>query len=322
MTTVQAELQQSTENLKSIKAFGLALQEDNTDEAFNQFNELWRRSVDALNDLQDEPAWENLTRSDFVNHRVRLPFTNSVPAKALRCTVVLASISQLLVPEIFRVVHFIDEDTELRQELYFLAQDNPGKEAFLRALLISLNDQQERDLHIKFATQQTYKQVKELLEPDIAERFRANVESIFRDAAHLWRRLQANKRHYDADLEIPDDQSLVWKAIQLSNTELKIDEQDATMKAFSPDEVELRVFPRVYVVGQREDVPVFPGRVLQQSQTTAARQEIEQAQSSTPSTGNTTAKVERRRMSLYMKSQSQEQNGGAFLGSNAVRAKS
>lgn len=33
MTTVQAELQQSTENLKSIKAFGLALQEDNTDEA-------------------------------------------------------------------------------------------------------------------------------------------------------------------------------------------------------------------------------------------------------------------------------------------------
>jgi len=34
---------------------------------------------------------------------------------------------------------------------------------------------------------------------------------------------------------------------------------------FHADEVELKVFPRVFIVGSKGEVPILPGRVLQQS---------------------------------------------------------
>lgn len=246
--------------------------------------------------MQDESAWDNLKQSHFVTHRVPLPATNSVPAKTIRCVVVLAYISRLLVVEIFRVVHLIDRDEGLRHELGCLAQENPSKESFFRSVLISLDDEAGRNRHIQYAAQQTFKQVKDLLESGVADKFRTDLESIFEQAAQIWGRLQASNRHYVADLDIAADVSLTWRTIQLSNTKLKIDERDVAASVFSTDEVELKVFPRLYIIGPKGDISVFPGRVLQQSQTTAARQEVLQALDNAPLTRS----MQRRRTSVHM----------------------
>ena len=227
-----------------------------------------------------------------------LPQTNSVLAKALRCVVVLAYISRLLTTEIFRVSHLVDGDKALRDEFGCLAQENPRKESFLRSLLISLDDKKGRRTHIRWATQQIYKQVRDLLEFSVAETFRADLESIFEHAAHIWRRLQASNRHYVAELDVTDDETLTWRALQLSSTELRIDERDITASAIATDDVELKVFPRLYIIGQKEDISVFPGKVLQQSQTTATRPGILQAQGNAQLARNPN-QLQRRRTSLY-----------------------
>ena len=106
-----------------------------------------------------------------------LPLSNSVSAKAIRSIVVLKIISRFLVGEIFKTMYLVDGDFELRRELWLIAQDNPPKDAFTCVLLISLRDQGCLDNHIDLAVQQSYKQAKELLEPSLAEKFRADLQS-------------------------------------------------------------------------------------------------------------------------------------------------
>lgn len=226
-----------------------------------------------------------------------------------------------MVDDIFKTTYLVGRDVDLRQELYLLAPDNPSKEAFTRALLGSLHDQDYLDNHINLVVQKAYKLVKELLEPSLAEGFRAHLQSIFNEGASIWRNLQASKTHYEVDLLTQGEESWSWKSIKLPNTTLAFEERDVTTNDFHVDVVELNVFPRVFIVGSTADIPVVPGRVFQQSQTAAVKQEVERMEENISPLRSSTAKIERRRTTLRRLSQP-EQPGGAFLGSGAGQQRS
>ena len=97
------------------------------------------------------------------------------------------------------------------------------------------------------------------------------------------------------------------------------EEWDVSKNDFHADEVELNVFPRVFVVGPKGEIPVLPGGILQRSQTAAVKQEIARIEEDSSLLRNTAAKVERKRTKRLPQT---EQNGGSFLGSSAGQQRS
>ena len=271
--------------------------------------------------MQDTTALSTLQESTHFKHQLPLSLSNSVAAKSMRSAIVLALISQLLVNEVFKATNLVQGDTELRRELCFIADENPKKEAFTRALLISLYDEEYFENHISRSAQLVYKQVKELLEPNSADNFRQEVHSIFKEAAGIWRDLQLMKSHFAVDLEFRKEQSDSWKSIKLSSTELAFEAQDVSADGFESDAVELKVFPRMYISGPKGETPVFSGRVLQRSQVTSAKDEFTRSDENNPLWDSTTAGIERRRLSQRRGPQAR-QNSGTFLGSDTGQPRS
>lgn len=258
---------------------------------------------------------DNLRTNNIVQHQVPLPPSNSITAKTSRCLVVLALISQLLVDRIFATTDLVHGDYELRRELCELSQTNHSKEAFTRTLLLSLEGPGSGNDHVHAATQEAHRQVQGILDPISAEGFRQNVEAIFNQAAGLWHDLRSQKSRYEAELDVPEDQSVVWKSLRLSRTDLNFKEHEVTSAELANDMVAIKVFPHIFVIGPQGEMQVIPGKVVQTSQLEAMRQESAQLQRAPPIWRRSTASSERNKATSRRRRDT-EPRPGAFLESN------
>lgn len=255
---------------------------------------------------------DGLQSGKFVEHRVPLALSNSVSAKVGRSVVVLALISRLMVDRIFKPTRLAQEDLELRRELCYLAQVDQSKEAFTRALLHSLDDTEYLESYLLGVVQQAYRHIKSILNPDPADQFRKDLHTIFSQAVRLWQDLQSRKSHFEVDLELPEDNSGLWKSIRFSGTDLNFREDEVVMTAFAADAVGAKVFLRVSKISPQGEILLIPAKVVQMSQMESMRQEIAQMSKPAGTWRRTTASLEKRK-SVSSRRRDTEQNGGTFL---------
>ena len=209
----------------------------------------------------------------LLQHDMPLALSNSVTAKIGRSIAFLALIARELLAKIFKPTYLANEDMSLRSELLFLAQNNPPKEAFTRALLISLNRVEDRDPYIEDVIQQVLRQVKLLVDQSAVEKFRSELRSISTQAAHIWSNTQSRKSHFEVSFDFPDDQRWTLKSIKLSNTNMAFEEVDVAMNNLAIDAA-VGIFPQISIVSSQDEIMVFPGRVFQMSQMAAMKQEV------------------------------------------------
>lgn len=259
---------------------------------------------------------DNLRPNERFKHQVPLALSNSVAAKVARSIVVIALISRLMVDHIFKPTRLAKDDFEFRQELCYLALEDPPKEAFTRGLLASLADPEDQEQYISTVVQDVHKRVKDIVDPDSAENFRRQLQSIFKQAACIWRDLQLMKSHFEIDLDYQVGQSGPWKCIKLSGPDLAIKEEDVSVGDFAADPIGAKVFPRVIMVGPQGEVPVLPGKAIQMSQMSAMSQEAADIQTHTGIWRRTTASIERRKTNPTRR-RGVRQNGDNFLDSSA-----
>lgn len=271
------------------------------------------------NDLKQDivPALNNLKRLANIDEQLPASDSDSNTAKSVRCILVLAVVARVLVDEIFKASTLVHGDIELRQELCFLAWENPSKEEFTRAILVSLHDQDYHDEKLSELAQQISRDVKEIIGLSAAELFRNDIHTIFAAATSIWREIQCMKSHFEVRMWSrgkPETQ-MHWRSIKLSRDELTFEEQDAALNAFDKDKVEFAVFPRVYSIARLEgknkpetiaETLVVAGKVIQQSQMVAAKDELAKKENVSAPRRSFTGGSDRRRQTLRKGSQSQE----------------
>lgn len=261
---------------------------------------------------QDPKALDGLQNSDILEHDIPLAVSNSVAAKAARIVVVLALVSRLMVDRIFKTTWLVEGDLGLRRELYFLAQNDQSKEGFTRALLASLGDPVSRESYILSIVQQAHRQVKGILDQELADKFRKDLRAIFAKAARLWEDLQLRKSHIEVDFAVHDDQPSLWRSVKLSSAGLEFNQEEVAVSDLAVDVVGITVFPCVSAVGPQGEVPVVPGTVFPVSQTATMKQEIAQTPKSPGAWRRTTASIERRK-TTSKKRRDTLHNGDTFL---------
>lgn len=215
-------------------------------------------------------------------HATPIPYSNTRAAKQMRTFLVMAVLARSLTNHIFTPTYIIEEESELR-DLLFEISDNARKE-FLRGMIMSLFERKQREIapqRVSTVVREVLSPVQDLLGLDAAQKFGLELNSKIQEAEVIWWGLQRHKSHFEADVKW-ETESGEWQSVQFSNDSDQISSHAVNVEAFDTDEAVLTLFPRIFVADGSSDVPIFPGVVLQKSQTASAEQEINQMAASSP----------------------------------------
>lgn len=220
-------------------------------------------------------AWNNLTSLNQTTYATPLPRSNSPAAKFMRTMVILAFISNRLVSTIFTTTHLVEGDVLLRTKRLNLAAREPDKEGFLRGMLATLPDGRESQNHVSDLVAEVCSVVREVLSPDTATRFSAELEKITTDAASFGVSLRCRRSCFEIDIEDGTDIDWIWRSVSMPDPESQsLPDQRASATDFDSNPAELVVFPKVFSVSHNGPTLIVPGKVLQRSATAIARQEV------------------------------------------------
>ena len=244
------------------------------------------RVAAALTGIQELRAWLPFKQSPQVDYSTPLPETNSLEAKQMRSMVVLAILAKSLAEHIFTPTYLIQNDKELRSVLLNMAHGQ--QKDFLRGLLLNLfeDDQQAvKTKKISTVVREVVDPVHSLLGLDAAQKFSSDLLHIVQRAADVWWEIQRQRSHFEADRNHQVDE-WEWHSLHFvndNNDQMQL--QSVRSSTFDSDEALLVLFPRVYTIDEEKDNPIFPGVILQRSQTTAAEKELRQTTGSSPIEG-------------------------------------
>jgi hypothetical protein len=208
----------------------------------------------------------------------------------MRTLVVLAILAASLTRHIFTTTYLLKDDGELRQILLQLAETNSGKEAFCRGLLLSIAEEKQLDVSrekVSTVVREVLHRIQDLVAPGALDKIRSELELVVETAAQTWWTIQRRRSRFEADISTKSDDHWEWQVIEFNEDDIGIAIHGVFAADFASDETALVVFPRVFIVDEEKDTPVFPGVVLRRSQTDAANRESERIKSSSPSVGRT-----------------------------------
>lgn len=258
-----------------------------------------------------------------MNHSVPLPRSDSVAAQDMRCAVILAFLIQLIDEEIFHPNYLAHERINIRRELLLQAVQDSRKEAFRRAMLISICAQEQAQIlqdRVANVAASFMSFVKGLVEEDQIETLNSDAKAFTNLASEVWQRIQRLQERFEPNLEYTQDEGFDWQTIPLEGERsLKNDEITNALS----DRVLLVIFPRIYIAKDAEPRPVTSGAVLWESQTVIAAQEIRDEGPSSPTFGRgyqNWGRTERaRRESPLLNEPLNKANAAAFLGAGAPK---
>jgi hypothetical protein len=196
----------------------------------------------------------------------------------MRAVILQAILAASLVRKVFTVTYQVEEDGELRDLLLALAEVDGCKESFLRGMLASLPEENEVTVikkRVKAVVFEVSDHVRDLLGRDQGEFLRSELESVVDKAAQIWKSIQKKESRFEGDIDTRYDTRWQWKAVEFSNESGALTMRDVPANSFAQNDAEIVLFPRVFIVKEEGDVPVFPGVVLQSSQMVRAKQELD-----------------------------------------------
>lgn len=259
-------------------------------------------------------------------HAIRVPHSNTRAAKQMRTCLVMAVLARSLTKHIFTPTYIFEDETEMKEVL--LQISDKAKKEFLRGMIMSLfEDRQKKTAATKVSevVREVLKPVQELIGLSAAQKFGQELRSTVRAAKDMWWLLQRHRSHFEANM-LEDGDTLAgeiweWQSVRFSNESDQMKSQAANVEAFDTDEAVLTLFPRIFVVEDSEDIPIFAGAVLQKSQTVSAEREVSEMDASSPIEGKqgfTNRSTRGKRLAANGasgKSGRDDEKGPSFLGS-------
>ncbi|KEF52788.1 uncharacterized protein A1O9_11205 [Exophiala aquamarina CBS 119918] len=285
-------------SLKSVKrspesVFGLNdLIQDDTDKVVHEIEGIWDRCITAvqrvLNDDLPEDYLSKWNSTHWTILKEKLPrigaisqiSSNTGPAKRMRAMVAMAVVAQSLEEYILTPNYLLEEDDELRYILRSLV-DIPRKNT-LRSLLLSVSEEANRKEEVKrsrvSASLEDITQTLELLLPgEVLAKLTSDLDQELTNVISQWEPVQRYQSHYEVNAAVshtPWD----WKSVSFTDDGFSL--LDVNSAEFAEDEAVLVVFPRVCTLDRSRKpsyTAVFPGIVLQKSQTALKDCDLQQA---------------------------------------------
>ncbi|KAK0746980.1 hypothetical protein B0T18DRAFT_348931 [Schizothecium vesticola] len=169
----EAALQDTETRLVDLEQYRVILSDDHEDVYVTVLDTIWTNIVtlvestfrpdidDAI--LSDPSCWTNLRSSPYLKHatqlQIPLPQSNSPAAKGMRISAVLAVLSRALHRHLFRPAYLPLDDaaaepaagaeTPLVAFLRLLEDEDPAREAHMRATLLAMLPDQQRELGLR-----------------------------------------------------------------------------------------------------------------------------------------------------------------------------
>jgi hypothetical protein len=172
--------------------------------------------------LHDPSCWTNLRNSPYLKHatqlQIPLPQSNTSAAKGMRISAVLAVLSRAMHRHLFRPVYLLDDDDEnLVKFLRALEDEDPTREAHLRATLMSMMPERQAEQglrRVKMVVREVSWLVQHLLSALQFEAFCAGRETACRLACEQWKRIQLAQMKIEPYFGPPYD-DFDWQVLEL-----------------------------------------------------------------------------------------------------------
>lgn len=172
--------------------------------------------------LQDPSCWTNLRNSPYLKHatqlQIPLPQSNTSAAKGMRISAVLAVLSRAMHKHLFRPVYLLDDDDEnLVKFLRVLEDEDPTREAHMRATLLSMMPERQMEQgqrRIKMVVREVSWLVQHLLTALQFESFCSGLESACKLACEQWMRIQLAHMKIEPYFGPPYD-DFDWQVLEL-----------------------------------------------------------------------------------------------------------
>lgn len=172
--------------------------------------------------LQDPSCWTNLRNSPYLKHatqlQIPLPQSNTPAAKGMRISAVLAVLSRAMHKHLFRPVYLLDDDDEnLVKFLRALEDEDPTREAHMRATLMSMMPERQEEQgarRVKMVVREVSWLVQHLLGALQFEAFCSGLEAACRLACEQWMRIQHAQMKIEPYFGPPYD-DFDWQVLEL-----------------------------------------------------------------------------------------------------------
>lgn len=231
-------------------------------------------------------TWTMLRAPLDFQHRIPLPASNSVAAKSMRTTVILAILARLIDKHIFHPTFLLETDSGLREILVRQAVLHRSRESFTRSLLLNMfpEEQQSRsERMVSVVLQEMAPYVRNLLPLDEINMFQEKLRPLICAGRDVWMSIQRLRERLEPSFELIQFEDFDWKKIALKGVSTEQPSRNRTPKAGpKDDEAVLMIFPRFCIVEDEDPYPLSRGIVITKSQIDEATQEIQKVPSTPP----------------------------------------
>ncbi|KAL2261258.1 hypothetical protein VTK26DRAFT_4514 [Humicola hyalothermophila] len=236
---LQAQLDETTQNLhvttgklNDLEQYRIVLHSENDDTYVTVLDKIWTTIVTLVEAtfrpdieehiLSDPSCWTNLRNSPYLKHatqlQIPLPQSNTPAAKGMRISAVLAVLSRAMHKHLFRPVYLLDDDDEgLVKFLRALEDEDPSREAHMRATLLSMMPDRQMELgtrRIKMVVREVSWLVQHLLGALQFEAFCSGLEAACKVACEQWMRIQLSQMKIEPYFGPPYD-DFDWQVLEL-----------------------------------------------------------------------------------------------------------
>ncbi|KAK4234608.1 hypothetical protein C8A03DRAFT_18524 [Achaetomium macrosporum] len=236
---LQSQLDETTQNLQitsgklaDLEQYRITLHSENDDTYVTVLDKIWTTIVTLVEGmfrpdidesiLNDSSCWTNLRNSPYLKHatqlQIPLPQSNTPAAKGMRISAVLAVLSRAMHKHLFRPVYLLDDDDEnLVRFLRALEDEDPTREAHMRATLLSMMPErqlEQRARRIKMVVREVSWLVQHLLSALQFETFCSGLEAACKLACEQWMRIQLASMKIEPYFGPPYD-DFDWQVLEL-----------------------------------------------------------------------------------------------------------
>lgn len=193
--------------------------------------------------LSDPSCWSNLRNSPYLKHatqlQIPLPQSNTPAAKGMRISAVLAVLSRAMHRHLFRPVYLFDDDDEsLIRFLRILEDDDPTREAHMRATLLAMLPERQMEQaarRVKMVVREVSWLVQHLLSALQFETFCSGLEAACKLACEQWMRIQVAQTKIEPYFGPPYD-DFDWQVLELPEFTEAAERERGPLHADDPDD--------------------------------------------------------------------------------------
>lgn len=204
-----------------------------TTRRINHLDELWESACRLMEahfkldlpekNLDNPTSWKRLRDSPLLDSHIHVPLprTNTAPAKQMRIALTLAILARLIDKHIFQPCYLFSSDSELRDLLVRLAVSNSKKEAFVRGMLLGI-EEEEQGRTVKERRETVVREVVWYVGDLLAdgegdggrlEGFKTSLTDLVQRAAETWQLIQKSHVRYEPFFNLTHYDDLEWETL-------------------------------------------------------------------------------------------------------------